>query len=163
MIVRARCVGRQPKCPLPTHIDLRGCRSSNLASTAASCSAHMNLGVPSRARHWHIRGRLGDQIIGGHGAVSPLWPTLVIQWLRGWLADRPRAFGIVWFMLRTDPTFTPLEWGEFAHACQVVAAKQRAGAAENAGPNSRGFVLLSAETLERLAERGLEMTWPTRE
>ena len=65
-------------------------------------------------------------------------------------------------MPRTAPTCTPLEWRELAHACQVVAAKERARAAEIAGPDARGFVV-SAETFERLAERCLEMTRPAYE
>lgn len=57
------------------------------------------------------------------------------------------------------PTFTPLEWRQLAHACQTVAEKERARAAENGGAEGRGF-LISAETFERLAERCLEMTRP---
>jgi hypothetical protein len=43
-----------------------------------------------------------------------------------------------------------------------AAAKERARAAEIAGPDARGFVL-SAEAFERLAERCLEMTRPAPE
>lgn len=56
------------------------------------------------------------------------------------------------------PTFTPLEWRYLAHACQVVAEKERARAAE-LGAEGRGFVI-SAELFERLAERAMEMTRP---
>lgn len=56
----------------------------------------------------------------------------------------------------TSP-FTPLEWRQLAHACQSVAEKERARAAQIVGDAARGF-LMSAETFERLAERCLEMT-----
>jgi hypothetical protein len=57
------------------------------------------------------------------------------------------------------PTFTPLQWRYLAHACQVVAEKERARAAELAGQDARGF-LISAELFERLAERCMELTRP---
>lgn len=37
------------------------------------------------------------------------------------------------------PTFTPLEWRQLAHACQVVAEKERARAAEIGGTAARGL------------------------
>ena len=58
------------------------------------------------------------------------------------------------------PPLTPLEWRQLAHACRVVAEKERARAAELAGVDAaRGFTI-SAELFERLAERCLEMTRP---
>jgi hypothetical protein len=58
------------------------------------------------------------------------------------------------------PTFTPLEWRQLAHACGIVADKERAPAAELGGSDGRGFVI-SAELFERLAQKCLEMTRPT--
>jgi hypothetical protein len=57
------------------------------------------------------------------------------------------------------PTFTALEWRYLAGACQIVAEKERARAAELAGADAQGFAI-SAELFERLAERCLEMTRP---
>lgn len=78
--------------------------------------------------------------------VNHIFPALLI------VAGQPRI----------APIFTPLEWRELAHACQVVAAKERARAAEIAGSGARGF-LISAETFERLAEQCFEMTRPAYE
>jgi hypothetical protein len=57
---------------------------------------------------------------------------------------------------------SPLEWRELAPCVLGAAAKERARAAEIAGPDARGFVL-SADAFERLAERCLEMTRPAPE
>lgn len=57
------------------------------------------------------------------------------------------------------PTFTPLEWRQLAHACQAVAEKERARAAEIGGAAAHGFIV-SAEQFERLAKRCLELTRP---
>jgi hypothetical protein len=57
------------------------------------------------------------------------------------------------------PTFTPLEWRQIAGACEAVAEKERAWAAELIGVAAQGF-LISAELYERLAQRCMEMTRP---
>ena len=58
------------------------------------------------------------------------------------------------------PNFTPLQWRQLAHACQMVAEKSQARATElGADPAARGFVI-DAELFERLAARCMEMTRP---
>lgn len=57
------------------------------------------------------------------------------------------------------PTFTPLEWRQIAGACETVAEKERARAAELTGNDARGF-LISAELYERLAARCMATTRP---
>jgi len=68
--------------------------------------------------------------------------------------------GYAQWMPPHTPTFTPLEWRQLAHACQMVAEKSRARATELGGdPAARGFVI-DAERFERLAARCMEMTRP---
>ncbi len=73
-------------------------------------------------------------------------------WCRGALGYAPG-------MPPIPPPFTPLEWRQLAHACQTVAERERARAAQIGGDAARAFVM-SAELFERLAERCLEMTRP---
>jgi hypothetical protein len=55
------------------------------------------------------------------------------------------------------PTFTPLEWRILAGACQTVAEKERARAAECTNRQNARDLHNSAETYQRLAERCMNL------
>jgi hypothetical protein len=56
-----------------------------------------------------------------------------------------------------SPLFTPLEWRMFASACEAVAAKERARAAECPDRANARDLRDSAETFDRLAERCMRL------